>query len=78
MAEVGRQPWLVFGLQKTAAGVSPTVSAGEVLFSLILFALLYGVLMGVDLFLLKKYAIAGTEPPGTEIEPRPEHLGMEL
>jgi len=31
--ELGRQPWIVFGLQKTADAVSPSVTAGEVLFS---------------------------------------------
>ncbi|MCF7903240.1 MAG: cytochrome ubiquinol oxidase subunit I, partial [Candidatus Marinimicrobia bacterium] len=68
MAEVGRQPWIVFGLQKTADAVSPAVSTGEVLFSLIVFTLLYGVLMGADIYLLKKYAIAGTD----ETKPQPE------
>jgi cytochrome bd ubiquinol oxidase subunit I len=56
MTEVGRQPWIVYGLLTTAKGVSPTVNAGSVLFSLIAFALIYGVLMGVDIFLLAKYA----------------------
>ena len=56
MTEVGRQPWIVYGLLTTAKGVSPTVNAGTVLFSLIAFALVYGVLMGVDIFLMAKYA----------------------
>jgi cytochrome bd ubiquinol oxidase subunit I len=58
--ELGRQPWIVFGLQKTADAVSPNVSAGEVLFSLVGFTLLYGVLMAADVYLLAKYAKAGT------------------
>ncbi len=68
MTEVGRQPWVVYGLLKTANGVSPTaaVSAGEVAFSLIVFALLYGALMVVDIFLLKKYARLGVQ--AVEIE----------
>ena len=57
--EVGRQPWLVFGLQKTIDGVSPAVGVGEVLFSLIAFTLVYGILMVADVVLLKKYAAAG-------------------
>jgi len=32
-AEVGRQPWLIYGLVRTAAGVSPQVSAGNALFT---------------------------------------------
>ncbi|MGH7283452.1 MAG: cytochrome ubiquinol oxidase subunit I [Polyangiaceae bacterium] len=34
-AELGRQPWLVYGLMRTQAGVSPTLSSGTVAFSLI-------------------------------------------
>jgi cytochrome d ubiquinol oxidase subunit I len=58
--EVARQPWIVFGLFKTADAVSPTVTPGEVLFSLISFTLLYGVLMIADIYLLRKYARSGT------------------
>ena len=57
--ELGRQPWIVFGLQKTAAGVSPAVSVGELLVTLVGFTLIYGVLMAADVYLLKKYATAG-------------------
>lgn len=57
--EVGRQPWIVFGLQKTADAVSPSVGVGEVLFSLIAFTLVYGILMAADVVLLRKYAAAG-------------------
>jgi cytochrome d ubiquinol oxidase subunit I len=49
-AELGRQPWLVYGLMRTAEGVSPTVSAGNGLFTLLGFLGLYFVI-GV-LFLL--------------------------
>ncbi len=57
--EIGRQPWIVFGLQKTADAVSPTVGVAEVLFSLIAFTLVYALLMVADVVLLKKYAQAG-------------------
>ncbi len=65
--EMGRQPWIVFGLQKTAAGVSPAVSVGELLITLVGFTLIYGVLMAADIYLLKKYAMAGlpAEAPAT-------------
>ena len=67
-AEVGRQPWAVYGVLKTQFGVSPeaAVSAGEVLFSLIGFTLLYAVLIVADVYLMKKYAIAGTADKATE------------
>jgi cytochrome bd ubiquinol oxidase subunit I len=42
--EMGRQPWAVFGLLKTSAAGSPSVSTAEVLISLVGFTLLYGVL----------------------------------
>ncbi|WTW96293.1 cytochrome ubiquinol oxidase subunit I [Streptomycetaceae bacterium NBC_01309] len=63
--EMGRQPWVVFGVLKTESAVSPSVSAGEVLTSLIVFTLLYGVLAVVEVGLLRRYVIAG--PP--EVEP---------
>jgi cytochrome d ubiquinol oxidase subunit I len=56
LTELGRQPWIVFGLMKTESGVSPTVSAGMVLLSLVSFTLLYGALMVADVYLLAKYA----------------------
>jgi cytochrome d ubiquinol oxidase subunit I len=61
LAEVGRQPWIVYGLMKTADGVSQVVSPGTVLFSLLTFTLIYGVLMAVDIYLLAKYARKGVD-----------------
>jgi cytochrome d ubiquinol oxidase subunit I len=52
--EMGRQPWIVFKLMKTADGVSPGVAASDVLISLIVFTLLYGVLAVVEFKLLMK------------------------
>jgi cytochrome d ubiquinol oxidase subunit I len=43
-AEMGRQPWLIYGLMRTAAGVSPRVSAGNGLFTLLGFMGLYLIL----------------------------------
>jgi cytochrome d ubiquinol oxidase subunit I len=51
-AEVGRQPWLVYGLMATADGTSPTVSAGNNLFTLLGFLGLYFVLGVLFLFLV--------------------------
>jgi cytochrome bd ubiquinol oxidase subunit I len=44
MSEIGRQPWIVNGLMKTAVAVSPNVTAGTVLFSLVAFSLVYTLL----------------------------------
>jgi cytochrome d ubiquinol oxidase subunit I len=57
--EMGRQPWVVWEVLKTADAVSPNVSFGMVLFSLITFTLLYGALMIVDVWLLARFAKAG-------------------
>jgi cytochrome d ubiquinol oxidase subunit I len=60
--EMGRQPWIVFGLMPTAAGVSPSVSATEVWISMIGFTLLYGLLAVVEVRLMLKYIAAGLPP----------------
>jgi cytochrome bd ubiquinol oxidase subunit I len=69
MTEVGRQPWIVFGLLQTSHAASPNVSAMSVLISLIVFTLLYGALAVVDTYLLVRYAKVDTlseaEPPET-------------
>lgn len=59
VAEIGRQPWLVQGLMRTSDGVSRAVSSGHVLASLIGFAVIYGLLAVVDIYLLTKYARRG-------------------
>lgn len=61
LTELGRQPWVVFGLMKTVDGASPNVPAGVIALSLIGFTLVYGVLMAVDVYLLAKFAKAGPE-----------------
>jgi len=61
LTEMGRQPWVVFGLLKTQDAVSKVVSPGLALASLIGFALLYGVLMAVDVYLLQRFARSGPE-----------------
>jgi len=44
-AEVGRQPWVVYGLLRTTDAVTPSLSTGDVLFSLLAYVLVYGVVM---------------------------------
>ena len=51
-AELGRQPWLIYGLMRTAQGISPQVTSGNVLFTLIGFFGMYGVLVLLFLFLI--------------------------
>lgn len=65
MTELGRAPWVVYGVMKIEDAVSPSVSSGMVLTSLIGFTLIYAVLMAADIYLLKKYAKAGPAGPAT-------------
>ena len=61
VTEMGRQPWIVFGLQRVEQAVSPNVSSGAVWTSLIGFTVLYGLLAVVGVHLLKKFARQGPE-----------------
>lgn len=61
-AEVGRQPWIVYKLMKTADAASQNVNAGEILFSIILFGIIYILLGSVFLFMLIRKIKAGPEP----------------
>jgi cytochrome bd ubiquinol oxidase subunit I len=60
--EMGRQPWVVFGLLHTAKGVSPGVPGSQVATSLIALTAIYSVLAVVELALLLRYAKAGPPP----------------
>lgn len=60
VAEHGRQPWAIEGIMPTFLGVS-SVSAGQVLFSLIGFILFYTVLLIVDIYLMHKYIKIGPD-----------------
>ena len=56
LTEVGRQPWIVYGLQKTADAVSQVVSGGSVFITLVGFTLVYLVLAIIDVGLLARAA----------------------
>jgi cytochrome d ubiquinol oxidase subunit I len=61
-AELGRQPWVVYGMMRTSQAASPTVHAGTVLFTLIGFAGLYFVLGLLFLFLIGREIAHGPVP----------------
>jgi len=65
LTENGRQPWIVQGLMKTSDGVSPSISAATIWFSLLTFLLLYGALAVVAWVLMARYA-------RKEVAPAPE------
>jgi cytochrome d ubiquinol oxidase subunit I len=60
-AEVGRQPWVVYNVLLTVNGVSPLLTAADVVFSLGLFLALYSLLLVLFLYLLNKKIQAGPE-----------------
>ena len=60
-AELGRQPWLIYGIMRTENGVSPYVSAGNALFTLIGFMGMYTVLGILFLFLVHREIEHGPE-----------------
>jgi cytochrome d ubiquinol oxidase subunit I len=65
VAEVGRQPWIVQGLMKTAAGVSPGVSSTDVAVTLVGILILYALLFSLWMYSLGKEIARGPEPaPG--------------
>jgi cytochrome d ubiquinol oxidase subunit I len=73
-AEIGRQPWLVHGLMRTAAGTSHRVSAGNGLFSLLGFMGLYSLLSVVFVLAISRIIEAGpvaTSSPARALEPLP-------
>ncbi len=61
-AEVGRQPWIVYGLMRTPAGLSAVVRADAVLTSLCLFTLIYFLLFAVFIYLLNHKIQTGPHP----------------
>ena len=62
-AEIGRQPWIVYNLLRTSDGLSKAVDANQVLFSLIMFTVIYALLFVLFIFLLNE-----------KIKHGPEHL----
>lgn len=63
VAEIGRQPWVVYGLLKTEDGVTPIVGATTVWISMITFTVVYGILAALGFYLVHRFA---KPMPGTE------------
>ena len=67
VTEVGRQPWLIYGLMRTNEGASINVSAGETIFTLLGFAGLYCVLGLLFVLLVLRKVLAGPESSGSDL-----------
>ncbi len=60
-AEMGRQPWVVYGLLRTSEAFSLAVSAQQLVFSLVLFAVIYSLLFALFIYLLNKKIVHGPD-----------------
>ncbi len=74
-AELGRQPWLVYGLLKTSEGISKSVKGPEILISLILFMIIYLLLFLVWIYIIDKDIKKG--PDLKDINPSASYSGTE-
>ncbi len=68
MAEIGRQPFIVYGLLKVKDAVSPNLTPGDVWFSLLSMGILYAILIIVEVGLMIKYAKKTPEEPAVQAE----------
>ena len=78
MTEVGRVPWIVYGLMVLKDGVSITVPIGVVAASLIVYTITYAALMGADIYLLTKFAKAGVPESNEDVTNTPAEDNLSL
>jgi cytochrome d ubiquinol oxidase subunit I len=72
--EVGRQPWVVYGLLRTADAVTPSLSSGDVAVSLAVYVIVYLVVYPVTLYYLLSLMRTG---PTTAEEAAPAIAGLQ-
>ncbi len=65
-AEIGRQPWIVYGYLRTKDAISKTVDSGEIVFSLIMFTLIHILLLALFIFLLIRKVKQGPDGDNSE------------
>jgi len=70
VTEVGRSPWLLYGMMDYAASVTPSLSGGTALFSLIGYIAVYSVVFAAGVYYLVRIVRAGPEPTDTIQEPQ--------
>ena len=73
VTEVGRQPWVVYGLMRTGEAVSPSLTGSDVVMSLVLYMAVYAVVFGAGLFYLVRLVRAG---PPEALEAHEPELGQ--
>ena len=62
VVEIGRQPYVIYGLLRTSDAVSPNIAAAAVLTSLIVYALAYAVIFGAGIWYVRKLMLVGPVP----------------
>ncbi|MEN6310148.1 MAG: cytochrome ubiquinol oxidase subunit I, partial [Acidobacteriota bacterium] len=67
-AEVGRQPWAVYRVLRTSEAASPAVPAGNILFSLIMFTLIYALIAAAGISIILRLVRRGLDEPAAEKE----------
>ena len=78
LTEMGRQPWIVYGLLKVQDAVSPNLTEVDLLISLIGYTAVYGSLAVAMVYLMKKYAIAGPDAAMHEsVDEAPARVGSQ-
>ncbi|MFD1179492.1 cytochrome ubiquinol oxidase subunit I [Paenibacillus puldeungensis] len=77
MTEIGRQPWTVFGLMQTKDSVSPSVTGGQILFSLIAFTAIYAALGSVLVYLFVKVIKKGPNAKNDQKDVSADPFGKE-
>lgn len=77
MTEIGRQPWVVFGHMQTQDAVSPNVTAGQVLFSLISFSAIYLILAIVMAYLFVRVIKKGPVEEEKDVKLTTDPFGEE-
>lgn len=75
-AEMGRQPWVVYGLLRTSDALSAVVTANQVLFSLIMFTIIYVILFALFIYLLNKKIQHGPEDDDYVLDHRSRQQDM--
>ena len=78
LTEMGRQPWIVYGLLKVKDAVSPNLTPVDLLISLVGYTVVYGSLAVAMVYLMKKYAIAGPDAAMHEsVDEAPARVGSQ-
>jgi cytochrome d ubiquinol oxidase subunit I len=75
-AEVGRQPWAVYGVLRTARAVTPFLTTGAATISLVVFCAVYSFIFGFGVFYIHRLLRAGpagrlAQPPAAAVANRP-------